>query len=95
MVIPAEPPVWVGLVAHALSSLYRAEQDEGCCNVCCAACESLKTLFDANLLDYYARQVVASYGNLDWFDSKTTAVKRDWLASAWRLTNICQQHKDN
>lgn len=81
--------VWVGLVAHGLSSLFSAEQDEGCCHVCCSACESLKTLLDNNLLDHYAKQAIVEYGDSRWWDSKKLMVDRKWLASAWRYTTVC------
>lgn len=92
MVIAADPPVWIGTLAFALDSLSRANQEDGCCNICCAACVSIRELKETGLLDYYAKMCVTEYGESDWWDSGFDKVSTYFLKQAWRLTETCPHY---
>ncbi len=80
--LPAEAAMF--LVAGHINMLASADEDEGCCPVCCGPCAALKTLLDAGQLD----DIVRTYGSQgwDWWDAETGQVDRGLLARAWRMT---------
>lgn len=72
------------LTAGHLDHLHAADQDEGCCPVCCGPCSALKALLDAGQLDSIVRDYAA--GGWDCWDTQAGQVDRRWLARAWRQT---------
>lgn len=74
------------LADHALTSLYMADQDEGCCNVCCAPCNALLRLLDAGLLDKLIGMRRDVYETDTW-DIVNQRVDREFLQRAWRMTS--------
>ncbi|MEU8334728.1 hypothetical protein [Micromonospora tulbaghiae] len=72
------------MAAGHLNQLHAADQNEGCCPVCCGPCAALKTLLDAGQLDDIARGYAA--GGWDVWDTERDQVNRAFLARAWRRT---------
>lgn len=70
------------LTLHAMNSLYQADQDEGCCHVCCAPCEALWEMFHLNQLDDVLRD--DGPGHYWWIGGHQGGVSTAFLASAWR-----------
>lgn len=69
------------LIEFALDELVVADQNEGCCPVCCAPCNALKQLLDQDSLDH----LYAPRANPDiWVDGH---VDRDFLTHVWRRTD--------
>lgn len=80
--MPAEAAMF--LVAGHLNQLHAADQDEGCCPVCCGPCFALKALLDGGQLHDIARGYAA--GGWDCWDAAADRVDRALLARAWRQT---------
>lgn len=79
--IPQQTIRW--LAEYAMSQLFAAEQDMGCCPRCCGACAALRQLLDAGQLDDLMREDgPSSY----WWDHVGGRVDRAWLDRAWRMT---------
>lgn len=77
------------LVAGHLNHLHSADQEDGCCPVCCGCCWALKELLDAGQLD----DLVRDYATDGWdcWDVDAGRVDRAWLERAWRLSS-CHNH---
>ncbi len=72
------------MAAGHLNLLAAADDDFGCCPVCCGPCHALKTLLDAGQLDDIVRPYATGW---DWWDANRGEVDRAWLARAWRLND--------
>lgn len=71
------------LVLHALNTLWGSDQEDGCCDRCCAPCAAIRLLLDDGRLDDAIRDRGPSHS---WWDDATAGVDRGWLERAWRLT---------
>jgi hypothetical protein len=74
------------LVAGHLNQLYSADQDLGCCPVCCGPCSALKALAESGQLEECLGDTAA--GCDYWVDGR---VDRSFLTRAWRMT-CCHEH---
>lgn len=75
------------LLEFAITELWYADQDEGCCWRCCSPCSVLKQLYDDKRLDDLVRP--RHEGEHLGADATWTLarVDREFLNHAWRLTS--------
>lgn len=75
-----------GIIAFAIDKLYYADQEDGCCPKCCAACRSLQLMVNEGTLDLAVHPYVIE-GQPDWWNEETGQVDREFLTRAWRMTD--------
>lgn len=79
--VDADIAAW--LVAHALDSLWLADQEHGCCPECCGPCAALLRLTNDGSVDDIAAPYQTGDASMWWVDGQ---VDREFLARAWRMT---------
>lgn len=86
------PTLYVAQLAeYALDHLHAADQDQGCCPACCAACHGLWELDSLGHLNVLAAECADYYRwsatGCVWWDAATRTVDEGLLYRAWRRTD--------
>ena len=71
------------LLEHAINELFAADQDFGCCPLCCGPCSVIHEMLVDGTLD---RAVAARSNGSDWWRKEQRQVDREFLRTAWRRT---------
>lgn len=68
-------------------------EDEGCCKDCCAPCDVLHQLVEANIIDYVVQQSSIFHEGWSWWVDGQ--LDRAWLGLVWRqCENRVPGHRD-
>lgn len=79
-----EGQAFASLARFALDVLYQADQDGGCCPLCCAPCAALRSLRFTGRLNDIVAQDPGSTQSVWWVEGQ--GVNDGFLRHAWRMT---------